>query len=80
MRRVTRGIAIGLLIGGLAGLWFGMNIGKEQPLISNPFEEVSLSQDLDRAAEEAADKASSAVDEAGEAVQEAGEKVQGAAE
>lgn len=39
MRRVLRGFALGLLIGGLVGLWLGINIGKDQPLFSNPFAE-----------------------------------------
>ncbi len=36
MRRFLRAFAIGLLIGGLAGLWLGINIGRDQPLLSNP--------------------------------------------
>lgn len=30
--------AVGLLIGGLIGLWFGVNIGKERPLTDNPLQ------------------------------------------
>ena len=36
MRRFLRAFAIGLLIGGLTGLWLGINIGRDQPLLSNP--------------------------------------------
>lgn len=36
MRRFLRAFALGLLIGGLGGLWIGINIGKDQPLFSNP--------------------------------------------
>lgn len=36
MRRFLRAFAIGLLIGGLMGLWLGINIGRDQPLLSNP--------------------------------------------
>ncbi len=36
MRRFLRAFALGLLIGGLAGLWFGINIGRDAPLLSNP--------------------------------------------
>jgi|GEM_PF-6496734 len=36
MRRFLRAFALGLLIGGLAGLWLGINIGRDQPLLSNP--------------------------------------------
>lgn len=56
MRKLLRGFAVGLLLGGLMGLWFGMNIGKEQPLLSNPFTEVTLSDRIDRTADEAAEQ------------------------
>lgn len=36
MRRFLRAFAFGLLLGGLAGLWLGINIGRDQPLLSNP--------------------------------------------
>jgi len=35
-------IILGVVIGLSLGLWFGTNIGKGKPLLSNPFEEVSL--------------------------------------
>jgi hypothetical protein len=70
MRKLLRGFATGLLIGGLAGLWFGMNIGKEQPLLSNPFAEVSLSDRVDRTAEEAAEAVGEGAEQAGDAVQD----------
>jgi hypothetical protein len=34
---MIRYFAIGLLVGGLLGLWLGVNIGKGRPLVSNPF-------------------------------------------
>ncbi|MCW8931120.1 MAG: hypothetical protein OQL19_12875 [Gammaproteobacteria bacterium] len=30
-------LLLGLLIGGIVGLWFGVNLGKDQPLMTNPF-------------------------------------------
>ena len=78
MKRILRSFAVGLLAGGLVGLWFGMNIGKDQPLLSNPFDEVTLSEQLDRTARSAADEADKAVDRAGDAVQQAGEAVENA--
>ena len=67
MKRVLRSFAVGLLVGGLVGLWSGMNIGKGQPLLSNPFAEVTLSQQASRAGEQV-----------GEAARAAGEKVRSA--
>lgn len=42
----------GLLIGLCAGLWFGVNIGKDQPLYSNPFDSRSLQQKAKRTADD----------------------------
>ena len=78
MRRILRSFAVGLLAGGLVGLWFGMNIGKDQPLLSNPFDEVTLSEQVDRTARSAADQVGKATDRAGNAVKEAGEAVENA--
>lgn len=57
MKRVLRSFAVGLLVGGIVGLWCGMNIGKEQPLLSNPFADVSLSQRASQTGEQAGDAA-----------------------
>ena len=35
-------IILGVVIGLAAGLWAGVNIGKEKSIFSNPFEEISL--------------------------------------
>ncbi len=67
MGKLLRGFAAGLLIGGLIGLWFGMNIGKGQPLLSNPFEEVSLSERVERTAGDAAEAAGDTAEQAGDA-------------
>lgn len=34
-------LILGLLIGGIVGLWLGVNLGKDQPLMTNPFVEKS---------------------------------------
>ncbi len=34
-------LLLGLLIGGMIGLWLGVNLGKDQPLMTNPFTEKS---------------------------------------
>lgn len=47
MRRFLRAFAIGLLIGGLAGLWLGINIGRDQPLLSNPLASAASVQPAD---------------------------------
>lgn len=70
MKRVLRSFATGLLVGGLVGLWLGMNIGKGQALLSNPFAEVSIAQEAGRAAQGAYEGAREGLEDAGEAAQE----------
>lgn len=39
-------LLIGFSVGIAIGLWFGVNLGKDQPLYSNPFHEVSIKDRL----------------------------------
>jgi len=39
-------LILGLLIGVMAGLWIGVNLGKDQPLMTNPFAEKSSMKEL----------------------------------
>ena len=39
-------LIIGALLGGLVGLWFGVNVGRDRPLLSNPFVGRTLSESL----------------------------------
>jgi hypothetical protein len=39
-------ILIGFCVGMVFGLWFGVNLGKDQPIYSNPFHEASLKDRL----------------------------------
>ncbi|NOZ38481.1 MAG: hypothetical protein GXP11_10575 [Gammaproteobacteria bacterium] len=45
-------LVTGLVIGLCAGLWFGVNLGKDQPLYSNPFNSESLQQKAKRTADD----------------------------
>jgi gas vesicle protein len=45
-------LILGLLIGAILGLWFGVNLGKEQPLFTNPFVKESKMQELGRTMEQ----------------------------
>ena len=45
-------LLLGLLLGGVVGLWVGVNLGKEQPRMSNPFAEKSTMQQLNKSFEE----------------------------
>lgn len=70
MKRILRSFALGLLVGGLVGFSAGMNIAKNQPLLSNPFAKVPVAERAGRAASDAVDKAKEGVEAAGEAAQE----------
>ena len=41
-------ILLGFLIGGIVRLWVGVNLGKEQPIMSNPFGDSARVQELDK--------------------------------
>jgi len=70
MTRFLRSFALGLLVGGLAGLGAGMNIAKGQALLSNPFAEVSITERAERTARDAADQTAEGVEAAGKAAKE----------
>ena len=58
----------GVVIGLLAGLWFGFNIGKGRTIYANPFSDPQVSGQIEQTREQA-------VEESGEALKEAGEKL-----
>lgn len=58
----------GIVIGGLVGLWFGVNIGKGQPVYANPLTQTPVSTKLQNAGRQA-------VNESGEALEKAGQKL-----
>ena len=49
-------ISIGLVIGLLVGLALGVNIGREKPLLSNPFAKESLGEKAERIGGETLEK------------------------
>lgn len=45
-------LSLGLLVGFLVGMWFGVNLGKGKPIYSNPFNKDSLQQKAKRTADD----------------------------
>ena len=41
-------LLLGLLIGAIIGGWFGVNLGKDQPLLTNPFSETSDMKEISK--------------------------------
>lgn len=62
----------GLVIGGLLGLWFGVNIGKGQAIYANPLSDPRVSGKLKDAGE-------NVVRESGEALEKTGKILKGKA-
>jgi len=61
--KTINGIVIGLLLGLGAGLWMGVNIGRDVPLGSNPFKEPTVAETLGDKAERLYDDAREAINE-----------------
>jgi len=61
--KTISGIIIGLLLGGAAGLWAGVNIGRDVPITSNPFKEQTASQKFSDKASRFYDKTRDAFNE-----------------
>jgi len=45
-------LLLGLIRGGIFGLWIGVNLGKDQPLMNNPFSDSTSMQEMSRRLEE----------------------------
>jgi len=63
-------ILISLAIGIAAGLWFGVNIGREVPFYSNPFDTQSLNQQIKDVAGETLEKGGKAIEKTGQSMQD----------
>ena len=63
-------IFVGFIIGILIGLWFGVNLGKEKPLLSNPFEERAVTEKIKTSI-------GKGVEKAGESIEKLGEDIKG---
>lgn len=61
-------ILLGVIIGLAVGLWFGVNIGKGKPFLSNPFDEPTLKQRLQESTGEAVERAGQKVEEIGSGI------------
>ncbi len=62
-------VLIGLVIGLLIGLALGVNIGREKPLLSNPFAKESLADRMKRLGSETLEKSGKALEKAGQSMQ-----------
>lgn len=61
-------VLIGVVIGLLIGLALGVNIGREKPLLSNPFEKESLAERAKRLGAETLEQGGKALEKAGQSL------------
>lgn len=62
-------ILISLVVGMLIGLALGVNIGREKPLLSNPFEKESLAERVKNLGNETLEQSGKALEKTGKALQ-----------
>ncbi len=65
-----KAILLSLLVGVAIGMWFGVNIGREVPFYSNPFDTHSLNQKIKNATGETLEKGGHALEKTGQSLQD----------
>jgi hypothetical protein len=68
MRRI-KGFILGLIIGIPLGLWFGFNMGKDRPPLSNPFEEATFQEKIKETSGSLMEKGGEVLEKSGQALQ-----------
>jgi hypothetical protein len=68
--KLLKAILFSLVVGLAAGMWMGVNIGREVPLYSNPFDTDTLNQKLKRATGETLEKGGQALEKTGQAIKQ----------
>lgn len=61
---------LSLLVGVALGMWFGVNIGREVPFYSNPFDTAAFNQKIKNAAGETLEKGGPALEKTGQSLQD----------
>jgi len=64
--RVLKVLLTGIIIGAVAGLWVGFNMGRERPWYSNPFAERSVKDKIKSSVGEGVEKAGESIEKLGE--------------
>jgi len=69
--KILKLILLGLVIGIAIGLWLGVNIGREEPVLSNPFSHhESVAEKLKRVGGETLEKSGRAIEQTGKELQD----------
>ncbi|HUX90124.1 MAG TPA: hypothetical protein VMV48_05485 [Gallionellaceae bacterium] len=65
-----KAVLLGVVIGVAIGLWLGVNIGRESPLLSNPFYKEPLNEKLKRLGGETLEKGGRVLEKTGQELQD----------
>jgi hypothetical protein len=65
---------IGIFIGLILGLWFGINMGKDKPVFSNPLAPNKVTTTIRESGEKVLEESGKALEETGKALQEQAQK------
>lgn len=63
-------LILGLFIGGVLGLGAGVNIGRDKPILSNPFEDNSVSTKVKNTSNDLLRQSGEAIEDAGKAIKD----------
>ena len=68
--KLLKAILLSLAVGIAAGMWLGVNIGRDVPLYSNPFDTHTINQQLKKATGETLEKGGQALEKTGQALKQ----------
>jgi hypothetical protein len=68
--RQLKTVLLSLVLGVAIGMWFGVNIGREVPFYSNPFDTHALNKKIKGVAGETLEKCGQAIEKTGQELQD----------
>ena len=68
--KLIKVVLLSMVVGVSIGMWLGVNIGREVPWYSNPFDTDSLNQKLKKATGKTLEKGGQALEKTGQALQD----------
>lgn len=71
-----KALIIGIVFGLLLGLWFGVNLGRERPIFSNPFAAPTVKEKLKQTGKTLIEKSGETLEKGGKALQKSVEETQ----